>query len=113
MSNTPNVPDHYGATDLRRQVRQALEQSGLRPGSSGWKNIASLDQFHARGLAATEDLAAGMGLIAGETVIDIGCGLGGSSRYLAATFGCHVDFRMPRRRNRSEPTVCRRRPDVG
>ena len=90
MSNTPNVPDHYGATDLRRQVRQALEQSGLRPGSSGWKNIASLDQFHARGLAATEDLAAGMGLIAGETVIDIGCGLGGSSRYLAATFGCHV-----------------------
>ncbi len=80
------VQDHYGADDLRGRVRNALAQAGLRFGASDWKDLAPLDQFHVRGLPATEELAAGMNLISGESVIDVGCGLGGPSRYLASTF---------------------------
>lgn len=49
-----------------------------------------MDQFHSRGLAARVDLADGLALGAHSTVIDIGSGLGGPSRYLAKRFGCSV-----------------------
>jgi cyclopropane fatty-acyl-phospholipid synthase-like methyltransferase len=53
-------------------------------------NLASLDQFHTRGIAATAELAQAAGVTKGSRVLDIGSGLGGPSRYLTATFECHV-----------------------
>lgn len=38
----------------------------------------------------TDRLAAAAGIQGGEQVVDIGCGMGGSSRRLAKQFGCHV-----------------------
>ncbi|HVO90514.1 MAG TPA: methyltransferase domain-containing protein, partial [Casimicrobiaceae bacterium] len=35
-------------------------------------------------------LAAAAGLDASNRVLDVGCGLGGPARHIAATFGCHV-----------------------
>lgn len=69
---------------------EALDRAGLVAKKASWSDLAPLDQFHVRGLPACEELAVGMGLKAGDTVLDIGCGLGGPSRYLAATFGCNV-----------------------
>lgn len=85
-----SVLNHYGTADLMERVDQALKQAGLDDGSLTWPDLAPLDQFHVRGLAATKELAEGMRLEAGSTVIDVGCGLGGAARYLAATHGCRV-----------------------
>ncbi len=52
--------------------------------------LAPLDQFHARGLAATAELARDAGLTSGMRVLDVGSGLGGPARYLASTYGCTV-----------------------
>ena len=43
-----------------------------------------------RGIAATKELANGLGLEAGKTLLDVGCGLGGPARHLAAVYNCKV-----------------------
>jgi len=53
-------------------------------------DIAAMDHFHTRGIAATKDLAFAAGILPGARVLDIGCGLGGPARLLAKTFNCHV-----------------------
>lgn len=38
----------------------------------------------------TDRLAAAAGIAEGQTIVDVGCGMGGSSRRLAGHYGCHV-----------------------
>jgi SAM-dependent methyltransferase len=90
MAGPLTVLNHYGTADLTERVDQALKQAGLDAGGLTWSDLTPLDQFHVRGLAATKELAEGLSLEPGSTVIDVGCGLGGPARYLAATHGCRV-----------------------
>ena len=60
------------------------------PGGPFLTELAPLDQFQTRGMAATVELAATAGIAATDTVLDLDPGLGSPSRYLAATFGCSV-----------------------
>jgi SAM-dependent methyltransferase len=87
MDVIEEVRAHYGAVGLTDRLRAALGP-GDRPVHSA--DLASLDQFHTRGLAATEELAELAGISAGMAVLDVGCGIGGPARYLAATFSCNV-----------------------
>jgi ubiquinone/menaquinone biosynthesis C-methylase UbiE len=80
----------YGATSLQERVADALRRAGLESGSLKWSDLVPLDQFHVRGLTATRELAESLHIKAGSGVLDIGCGLGGPARFLAATYGCRV-----------------------
>lgn len=84
------VQEHYGDADLTEQIERTLEGAGLSAGGLGWSHLAPLDQFHVRGLVATREMAEGLGLEAGASVLDLGCGLGGPARFLAAVHGCRV-----------------------
>jgi SAM-dependent methyltransferase len=90
MIPAAKVVQHYGESDLKDRLRAALTAAGLdrRPLSAA--DLAPLDQFHTRGIAATAELAQAAGITKGSSVLDIGSGLGGPSRYLATTFDCHV-----------------------
>jgi SAM-dependent methyltransferase len=55
----------------------------LRP-----RDLAPVDEFHVRGREATVELALLAGLGPGSRVLDVGCGLGGSVRYLADEHQC-------------------------
>jgi SAM-dependent methyltransferase len=90
MAASHGVRDHYGTTSLVRRIDEALHRAGLADGIIGWADLAPLDQFHVRGLAATGELAEALGIEAAAHVLDVGCGLGGPARFLAATYGCHV-----------------------
>jgi SAM-dependent methyltransferase len=56
----------------------------------GATDLAPLDQFHTRGLRATMELASEAEIGSDMRVLDIGAGLGGPARFLAATYGCRV-----------------------
>ena len=54
------------------------------------ETLAPLDHLHGRGALATEELVALLEPRAGEAILDIGSGLGGPARWIAARFGCTV-----------------------
>ena len=85
MVASHGVRNHYGTTSLVRRIDEALLRAGLADGIIGWADLAPLDQFHVRGLAATGELAEALGIDAAAHVLDVGCGLGGPARFLAAT----------------------------
>lgn len=90
MPHERKIISHYGENDLVERIRTALRSGGLEDRPLSSEALAPLDQFHTRGLAATAELAKAAGIAAGMRVLDIGSGLGGPSRYLAATYGCQV-----------------------
>lgn len=54
------------------------------------ETLVSLDHFNARGLAATQELVALLGPQPGESLLDIGSGIGGPARWIAMRYGCTV-----------------------
>jgi SAM-dependent methyltransferase len=52
--------------------------------------LAPYDQFHSRGLEATQEIAQFMPARASDHLLDIGSGIGGPARYFAARFGCRI-----------------------
>lgn len=89
-ANAETVIEHYGAAPLTTRTNDALKRAGLADGVVPWEDLAPLDQFHVRGLAASRDLADAMKLAPSASILDIGCGVGSASRFLAATHGAHV-----------------------
>ncbi len=90
MIDVTKVAAHYAGGELTERLAAALVEAGLSGHPLAVADLAPLDQFHTRGLAATADLARAAGIRAADAVLDIGSGLGGPSRYLAATYGCTV-----------------------
>jgi SAM-dependent methyltransferase len=85
-----DVRDHYRATGLSERLKKALAVFGPEDQQLTPQQLATLDQFHTRGLAATAELAEFAGITAGMSVLDIGSGVGGPARFLAASRGCRV-----------------------
>jgi sarcosine/dimethylglycine N-methyltransferase len=85
-----DVRDHYRVTGLTERLKTALAALGPEDRPLTARQLASLDQFHTRGLAATAELGKLAGITAGMSVLDVGSGVGGPARFLAATCGCHV-----------------------
>jgi SAM-dependent methyltransferase len=84
------VRDHYRATGLTERLKAALMALGPEDQRLTPQQLGSLDQFHTRGLAATAELAKLAGITADMSVLDVGSGVGGPARFLAATYGCRV-----------------------
>ena len=84
------VRDHYRATGLTGRLKTALTALGPEDQQLTPQQLSALDQFHVRGLAATAELANLVGITADMSVLDVGSGVGGPARFLAATYGCRV-----------------------
>jgi sarcosine/dimethylglycine N-methyltransferase len=86
------VRDHYQAgikdeTELLTRLNRIIDE--IEPPLTAEK-FAAFDQFHVGGLAATVELGKRAEITRDMRVLDAGSGLGGPSRFLAETIGCHI-----------------------
>lgn len=84
------VEHHYGRGRTLDTIVEALRLAGQDPARLRPEDLAPVDEFHIRGREATVELARRPAFEPGSRVLDVGCGLGGSARYLAAEHRCHV-----------------------
>lgn len=85
-----SINKHYTREDLGKAILAAYESAGKDTDSLTREDISSFEEFHIRGRMATRELGRLAGLTEGMKVLDIGSGVGGPARTLAAEFGCEV-----------------------
>ena len=80
------VSDHYTRVpDLAEVILAAYGDDEI-----GIDDLAPVEEFHLGGAAATAALVADLELGTDDRVLDIGCGIGGPARRMAALSGCTV-----------------------
>lgn len=87
MSTTSEpIEDHYQIPDLLNVILDVLRSIGKDITKLTPIDLAPVDEFHTRGREATIELATLAQLRSKLHILDVGCGIGGSARYLASEY---------------------------
>lgn len=84
------INEHYAPTDLADLILHGLHRAGKDAGRLHYDDLGPVDQFHTRGKQGTIELARSAAVSADTEVLDVGGGLGGAARTLAAEFKARV-----------------------
>ncbi len=90
MASEPDVVAHYDRGDPVEWIRAQLRDGGYDLEAIGTEELAGVDEFHLGGRLATAALIESMDLDARSRVLDVGSGIGGPARTIAAATGCTV-----------------------
>ena len=88
MINEAEVAGHYEKTDLCSQIVAGLQLAGIEQPTP--QDLIAVDEFHIGGIDATRFVSTALAPAASGKILDIGCGIGGPARFIAADTGCHV-----------------------
>src|SRR5262245_29423480 len=84
------VRERYGTSGTMDRVIAFLRERGIDPERPKYQDFFPFDQLHGRGVEATREHIERAGINSTMHVLDLGCGVGGCSRVIAATCGCRV-----------------------
>ena len=84
------IESQYSTCAARQAIEQALLAAGRDLGRLQPADLTLLEDFHTMGRIATAQLADLVGITPDDEVLDAGSGIGGTARYVAERYGCHV-----------------------
>jgi ubiquinone/menaquinone biosynthesis C-methylase UbiE len=90
MSNDRAVSEHYLHGDLLKAIEAAIPKLGKTIDSITIDDLAPVDEFHIGGRQATEHFLSQLNISEQDHILDVGCGLGGASRYVANRYNNQV-----------------------
>jgi ubiquinone/menaquinone biosynthesis C-methylase UbiE len=83
MSGDKAVSEHYEHGSLLEAIQSALPLLGKTIDNITIEDLAPVDEFHIGGRMATEHFLDQLNFSRHDHLLDVGCGLGGASRYVA------------------------------
>jgi len=90
INDTDAVRELYGLSGILDRVTAFLLERRIDPERPSYQDFFPFDQLHGRGIEATREHIERAGINSTMLVMDLGCGVGGCSRVIAATCGCRV-----------------------
>lgn len=84
------VARYYGAKGLLARILAGLEASGKDADNLRPDDLAPVEEFHIGGRKATARAVEKLAPQENHHVLDIGCGIGGTARFMADRIGCRV-----------------------
>lgn len=84
------VTRHYGGEGLLDRILGVMERAGHDLENLTVDQLSTEDHMHIRGVAATHEAHDLLGPAEDDHVLDVGCGIAGPARMLAAETGCTV-----------------------
>jgi SAM-dependent methyltransferase len=90
MAEQGDVSKHYTHGGLTEAIRAGLASLGKSLSTVTVDDLAPVDEFHIGGRRASEDFLDQLGFNAQTHILDVGCGLGGTARFVANRYGSRV-----------------------
>ncbi len=90
MTDHTAVAAHYTRDDLLSAILTGIQQLGKTVATVSIEDLAPVDEFHIGGALATRAFLDQVAIAGDDHVLDIGCGIGGASRFAADAYGCRV-----------------------
>jgi SAM-dependent methyltransferase len=90
MPDAPTITQHYTQGGILDRIMEGVEKLGKSVESVQVDDLAPVDEFHIGGRVATESFLDQLAINQDHHILDVGCGLGGGSRFAALRYGCRV-----------------------
>lgn len=90
MSYEQTVSQHYTHGSLLNSIEAAIPKLGKTIDSISVEDLGPVDEFHIGGRVATDNLLSQLNFTEKDHILDVGCGLGGASRYIANKYNNKV-----------------------
>jgi len=88
--NNNSIHNYYSPNDLYNKIIEGLDKLGIDLSNVTLDDLQPVDEFHIRGDTATNELIALSDFTPDQHILDVGCGIGGSTRRLSHETGCRV-----------------------
>jgi SAM-dependent methyltransferase len=90
VKDIKHIHSYYSPNDLYNKIVEGLNKLGKDLSKLTLDDLQPVDEFHIRGDSATKELIKLAAFTPDMHILDVGCGIGGSTRRLSYETGCCV-----------------------